>query len=120
MSDAIIRPTHSARNLGVVFDAELKMSDHIFSVCKSSMAAIQKIGKIRKYLDVSTTLVYQLVISRIDYCNSLLSNTSSVHLDRIQRLQNLCARIVLRLQRRDSARVALHNLHWLPVHYCKV
>ena len=34
-SNAIITPTPSARNLGVIFDSTLSMSDHISSVSKS-------------------------------------------------------------------------------------
>ena len=112
-----VKSSNVVKNIGVTLDTDLKITDHISTICKQSMAAIRKIGKVRKYVDNSTaqTLVHQLVTNRMDYCNSLLYGIPSVHLDRLQRLQNLCARIVLRLPRRDSARQALHKLHWLPV-----
>ena len=57
-----------------------------------------------------------LVLSRLDYGNALLINTPRVELERLQRLQNRAARIVLRARRQDSATPLLHRLHWLPVH----
>ena len=45
-----ITPSDSARNLGVIFDASLTMSDHIFSVSKScfmSICDLRRIGNTR-------------------------------------------------------------------------
>ena len=33
----------------------------------------------------------------------------------MQRLQNMCAKLVLGLNKCDSATEALHTLHWLPI-----
>ena len=44
-----------ARDLGVIIDKNLSMKKHINAVCKSVYAGIRNIGKLRKYLDASTT-----------------------------------------------------------------
>ena len=58
-----------------------------------------------------------LVMSRLDYCNSLLASATQAQIDRLQRAQNHAARVVLRKKRRDHATPLLQELHWLPVKY---
>ncbi len=36
---------------------------------------------------------------------------------RLQRIQNLCAKLVLKAGPRDSTTLCLYDLHWLPVRY---
>ena len=55
------------------------------------------------------------MMSRIDYCNSLLYGILDELLNRIQRIQNYAARVVLRLHKFSHITPALDTLHWLPV-----
>ena len=61
-------------NLGVLFDSTLSMSSQVNKVVKTASFHLRNIGHVRKRLTESTTqqLVQSLVISRLDYCNSLL------------------------------------------------
>ena len=63
-----------AENLGVIMDRTLSFSDHVKETCKKAISAIRSIGRFRKYLphDGLKRLVNSLVISRLEYCNSLL------------------------------------------------
>ena len=56
-----------------------------------------------------------LVLSRIDYCNSLLSSIPITQLNRVQRLQNWAARLVYRVSRDHPSQPLLNSLHWLPL-----
>ena len=56
-----------------------------------------------------------LVLSRLDYGNSLLGGISSSSVKRLQKLQNRAARLVFGVNRRTSASPLLRHLHWLPV-----
>ena len=57
-----------------------------------------------------------IVVSRIDYCYSLLYGASCKVLDKLQRVQNHIARVVCNVGRRDHHTIdLLRSLHWLPV-----
>ena len=74
-------------------------------------------GRIRKYLslDELKMLVNVLVISRLDYCNCLLYGIPKYQRDKLQRIQNIAARLAMGVKRSDQATPILKNLHWLPV-----
>ena len=52
---------------------------------------------------------------RLDYCNSLLYGAPSMSLDRLQRSQDMLARVVTQSSSRTSARPLSQSLHWLPI-----
>ena len=58
-----------------------------------------------------------IVGSRLDYCNSLLHNISMKNIQKLQRIQNNLARVVLKAQRLTLPEPMLASLHWLPVVY---
>ena len=59
--------------------------------------------------------MHALVISRIDCCNSLLNGLSVAVVEKLQRVQNACARVILIRSKRDHVTPMLLELHWLPV-----
>ena len=73
--------------------------------------------KIRSFLsnDAANRLAVSLILSRLDYCNSPLAGIPDNKLDKLQRIQNHSARLVLRKSRHVSATALLRTLHWLPV-----
>ena len=87
------------------------------SVCRSASLALQNIGKVRKYLNQSATerLVHAFITSKLDYCNSLLFGLPATELQKLQRIQNSDARLVIRSKRSDHITPILRDLHWLPV-----
>jgi hypothetical protein len=117
LHDDNINPVSFARNLGVIFDKNLTMCNHVNLICKTASFALHKIGSIRKYLDTKTTetLVHSLVMSRIDTCNSLLFGLPDSLIKKLQRVQNSAARLVTCTRPRDHITPILQNLHWLPV-----
>lgn len=78
---------------------------------------IRRISKIRHIIptNVAEKLVNSFVLTKLDYCNSLLSNISKDKIHRLQVVQNNAARMVLKKNRYSSASSLLQELHWLPV-----
>jgi len=66
-------------------------------------------------LDCAKDIATSIVGTRLDYCNSLLLGTSQRNFDRLQRLQNNLARVVLQAPARASATDLRRELHWLPI-----
>ena len=60
-------------------------------------------------------LVQALVLSKVDYCNSLLLGSSQYNIRKLQRLQNMCARIIYRSHKYDHITPLLKELHWLKI-----
>ena len=116
---SILKPTTVARNLGVMFDSAFNMKSQVSKLCQAAYYRLHRIRAIRDYLTQHATepLVHALVISRLDYGNSLLYGLPDVLLDKLQRAQNAAARIVVKASRYDNVTPILENLHWLPVRY---
>ena len=74
ISNETVSCSPSARNIGVIFDQSLWMVPHVSAVCKSSFFHLRNIGFIRKYLtyDAAKIILRALVVSKLDYRNSLL------------------------------------------------
>ena len=93
------------------------MTTHINSVCRSASLALRNIGRVRKYLSQSTTerLVHAFITSKLDYCNSLMYGLPSTEIQKLQRIQNSAARLVVKCTCTNHISPFLYNLHWLPV-----
>ena len=76
-SDTIISTDH-VRNLGFIMDSLLKNDSYINKITSSSYCKLHDIARIRPSLDSKTAqlIVQALVLSNIDYCNSLLAGSS--------------------------------------------
>ena len=107
----------SVRDLGIIYDQHLSMTQHVNSICRIGYYFLRNIGRIRRYLsdDEAKTLIHALVKSRLDYCNSLLHGLPVNRLAKMQRLQNACARLIARTSRRSHITPFLKELYQLPV-----
>ena len=83
LANTLVEVKTKAKNLGVIMDKTLCFTEHINEMCKKASYAIRSIGRIRKYLpsDGLKMLVNFLVISMLDYCNSLLYDISKYQRD---------------------------------------
>ena len=65
--------------------------------------------------DTTRTIIQALIMSKLDYCNSLLLGSASYQLKKIQRIQNMACRIVCNLHQFDHVTPSMHDLHWLMI-----
>jgi len=117
IASTTIESSETIKIVGVTFDRNLSFNDHISEVCKSSNFHLKALAHIRKSIDTSTATVIacSIVGSRIDYCNAVLSGVSANNIQRLQKVQNRAAKIVLNARGRTSTEPLLRKLHWLPV-----
>ena len=75
--------------------------------------------RIRKSLtnQATQTFVYTLIRSNLDHFNPSFYGMPLYFVDRLQRIQNLAARVVMLVPRFEHITHAMIELHWLPVKY---
>ncbi|KAK3572784.1 hypothetical protein QTP86_007389 [Hemibagrus guttatus] len=117
LNNSMISPSATARNLGVTMDNQLSFSSHVTNVTRSCWFLLYNIRRIRPFLSTQATqvLVQSLVISRLDYCNSLLAGLPLNAIRPLQMIQNAAARLVFNLPKFSNTTPMLSSLHWLPV-----
>ncbi|KAK3522819.1 hypothetical protein QTP86_002712 [Hemibagrus guttatus] len=117
LNNSMISPSATARNLGVTMDNQLSFSSHVTNVTRSCRFLLYNIRSIRPFLSTQATqvLVQSLVISRLDYCNSLLAGLPLNAIRPLQMIQNAAARLVFNLHKFSHTTPLLRSLHWLPV-----
>ena len=55
-------------------------------------------------------------MSHLDYVNAILINLPQREIHKLQRIQNMAAKIVLCKSKYESSWESLQELHWLPIH----
>ena len=117
VDNASLNTTHSARNIGFIFDENLTFSDQISSLSKSCYSHIRELRCIRRYLDSKTasTIAAPIVHSKLDYCNSLYYNLPKSQINRLQQIQNCLARTVIKAPKSSHITPILRSLHWLKI-----
>ena len=103
--------------LGIHIDKHLSFKHHIGDRCKTAMYNLLRIKYMRRNLtqEAAQILVSSLVMSHLDYGNSLLCVLPDCNIDKLQHVQNCTAKLVLNRSKYDSRTQAFIDLHWLPI-----
>ena len=93
------------------------MNAHVSNIARTCYFELRRLASNRRFLTstATATLVSAFVLSRIDYCNSLLFGYTHDVTSLLQRIQNYAARVILRLSMSSIITIHLKSLHWLPV-----
>ena len=102
--------------LGVCIDGNLSLDNHIAAKCRIAMFNLFKIANIRNLLTTEAchTVVLTVVISHLDYANAIMVGLPEKHIGKLQRVQNMVAKVVLKRSKYTSFKASLQSLHWLP------
>ena len=95
INDTAINFVLMLRDLGVTLDSSLSFNQHVMNTCRSAFLELRCIGLICKYckyltVDAAKTIVCSLVLSRLDYCNSILSEPPKCLIHKLQSSKYSC------------------------------
>ena len=126
------------RVLGVTIDNEFRWHKHIDNVCKKVSRNLFLLFKLKHYVDSNARKLFfdAHVMSHINYASVIWRGASenctkklnSLHrraiklvscplylINKLQKVQNSAARLVLKARKTDHVTPLLHALHWLPI-----
>ena len=105
------------KNLGIFLDSEMSFADQVKSVVSKAFFSIKTIARIKSFLTSKEkcTLLTALVLSKLDFCNSLYYGINSSLLNKLQVVQNSAARLIFNKRKFDHSTGLLFQLHWLPI-----
>ena len=119
IDDIQIALSNKVKSLGVVFDEHLSMRDQVSNVKKKVYGNLINLSRISGFLDRDTRLklVHGLVLSSLDFCNSIYYGLPNSVLHGLQIALNAAARLVMDMPRysRDSVTAICIDLHFLPI-----
>ena len=113
-----IKAAESVRNLGYYMDQHLLKTQCTLTKLSSCLYLLLKtIARIRHLIDEGTCkmIVQALVISKLDYGNSLLLGSAEYELDKLQKIQNLSCWFICNLSKYDHVTDHMKELHWLRI-----
>jgi len=115
-----LNTTHSARNLGFIFDEHLTFSDQLSAISKACYYHIRQLCCISPYLDSTTacTIATSIIHCKVDSCNSLYYNLPKSQITRLQLIQNSIACVVVKAPKSCHITPILCSLHWLKITEC--
>ena len=95
--------------LGVILEDLLTFEEHTQYVVDKSTKKLGILRKSREFLDrkTSTLLFKSLVLLHIDYCDLIYMTANEYNLNRLQLIQNVVCRIILRANNRTN----IKNMH---------
>ena len=117
VDNCVIQRASVIHYIGVWLDQHLNLKKQITTKCATAVFNIQCIKHIWNTLIelACQTLVQGLVMAHLDYANALYFGLPDIDVKRLQRVQNITARFILRKTNCDSLTECLRKLHWLPI-----
>ena len=116
-AETCVRLSPVAKNLGFRLDNQLSFREQIQQLKSSCYLKLRDLAKMKSFLTTKqmSILVQAIIISSLDYCNSLYYGCTNAVLTQLQNIQNRACRLIFGLKKRDSVQDKLKNLHWLKV-----
>ncbi len=117
IGDTQIESSNSTKNLGIIFDKEMTLHEHVNYICKKGFYHVKDLFALRKFLNQkeTNTAAHAFVTSILDYGNSLFYGISQYLIEKMQVLQNAAVRAVVRKRKFDKISKDRMDLNWLPI-----
>ena len=107
------------KSLGVRLDSRLNLSNFISATIASCNISLRNLWRMAHKLTfkLKIQLVHAMILSRLDYCNSILYGISVENLQRLQKVQNSAVRFIFSKGKRSHASNLLKEVHFLPIRF---
>ena len=107
----------SVKNLDFTLYCHRIMNAHVSNIARTCYFELRRLASIHRFLTsiATSTLVSVFVLSRIDYCSSLLFASSLDVTSHLQRIQSYAAQAIFCLPKSSNITTHLKSLHWLSV-----
>jgi hypothetical protein len=112
-----IRFVKDVKNLGFHLDETLSYDKQVNELVKSCFLSVKRISSIKHFLgyEEKRILISSLVLSKIDYCNSMYFGINSHNMRKLQSVQNSAARLIFGSKTHSSLSPLFDKLHWLTI-----
>ena len=112
-----VQPVSTVKNLGVHVDADVRMHTHITAVVRARFATQRQLRGVQQCLlrSAVVSMIRALVLSKMDYCNSVLAGAPESLLRHLQSIMNSAAKLIFQVGKYQHVTPLLHELHWLKV-----
>ena len=114
-----VKPSTSVKLLGVTIGAKLNFREFILSKIRTCNFHLRNLKNIRRCLskNIRIQLVNILILSKLDYCNSLLCFLPDSHIYPLQKMMNKTVRFIFNLKYDEHISPFLFQLHFLPIKF---
>ena len=105
LDDTTVPLSDSVKSLGLLLNSTLSM-DNFIKLVNSAYYQLRRTSSVRKYLSTEATvkLVTSLILSRFDYCNSLLSGLPASSVHSLRHIQNSAARLIMEREKKKKTK----------------
>lgn len=111
--------SNNVKDLGIHFDRNLSLIEQLKSTKKKTIGNLINISRITKFINFNSRikLVHGLILSNLDFCNSIYAGLPNLYLHQLQNIINSAARLVVRMPRFSQDRITpvCIKLHFLPI-----
>ena len=110
----MIRPSATSKILGVIVDSGLTFESHVTAVIRRCYATLGGLSRSARGLprEVKLMSVEMLIFPHIRYCMSVWSGCGVVQRNRVQKVINHCAQVVMGVRRSAHVTPLLAELKW--------
>ena len=113
-----IYPSSHVKNLGVHIDKYMTFDTHLHEITRKVIGTLLYINRVKHCFDKPTRIVViqSLVLSLINYCNTIWGTTNTTLINATQKLQNFAIRVADGKARKyDHVTPIFQELKWLNV-----
>ena len=103
--------------LGIWLDSNLNLKHPINMKCRTAILNIQRLKHIINVLtpDAARLIDHGMVTLHLNYANALYYGVPESSIKKLQRVQNIAAKVILGKTLSESSKDCLMALHWLSV-----